>query len=173
MVVNYVKLSETAHEPTRGSIYAAGLDLYASEDTYVRRGETAKVHTGIAVELPAETFGAIYARSGLATKQGLRPANCVGVIDADYRGEIIVALHNDSNETREIHAGDRIAQLVVQPYIVPIMNEVDRLSETQRDSGGFGSTGTSSVSDAVSSEYDCYEQLSMFNYINEKENEDA
>ena len=173
MVVNYVKLSSAAHEPTRGSIYAAGLDLYASEYAAIPSGKTVMVHTGIAVELPAETFGGIYARSGLATKQGLRPANCVGVIDADYRGEIIVALHNDSDEIRLVREGDRVAQLIVQPYIIPIMNEVDKLCETKRGDGGFGSTGTSSVSDVASTEYDCFEQLSMFDYINEKENADA
>ncbi|MBP5462740.1 MAG: dUTP diphosphatase [Lachnospiraceae bacterium] len=158
MVVNYVKLTEAAHEPTRGSLYAAGLDLYASEVASIYPGETAKVHTGIAIELPAETFGAIYARSGIATKQGLRPANCVGVIDADYRGEIIVALHNDSNQTRVINPGERIAQLVVQPYLTAVLNEVDHLSETVRGSGGFGSTGESfSQSDTYNIEYATYD----------------
>lgn len=140
MIVKFVKLTDTAHEPTRGSEYSAGLDLYASEPAHIPAGATVKVHTGIAIELPPETFGGIYARSGLATKQGLRPANCVGVIDSDYRGEIIVALHNDSINAQYINAGDRIAQLIVQPYITAVLNEVDHLSETKRGAGGFGST---------------------------------
>lgn len=140
MVINFVKLTDAAHEPTRGSICSAGLDLYASESATIYPGETVKVHTGIAIELPAETFGGIYARSGLATKHGLRPANCVGVIDSDYRGEIIVALHNDSANAQNINAGDRIAQLIIQPYIAAVMKKVDHLSETRRGAGGFGST---------------------------------
>ena len=163
MVINFVKLSENAHEPTRGSMYSAGLDLYASEPAMIHPGETVKIHTGIAVELPAETFGGIFARSGLATKQGLRPANCVGVIDADYRGEIIVALHNDSDEERQIQAGDRIAQLVVMPFIAAIMNEVDGLSETKRGAGGFGSTGTRTEAESRG-EYS-YEQMSFEDYL--------
>jgi dUTP pyrophosphatase len=127
--------------PTRGSNMAAGLDLYAHDPATIKPGETVKIDTGISIELPACTFGAIFARSGLATKQGLRPANCVGVVDADYRGAVIVALHNDSNETREIAKGDRIAQLVIIPYIIPHITE-DKLNNTERGDGGFGSTGT-------------------------------
>lgn len=127
--------------PTRGSNMAAGLDLYAHNSATIKPGETVKIDTGISLELPACTFGAIFARSGLATKQGLRPANCVGVLDADYRGPAIVALYNDSSETREVAKGDRIAQLVIIPYIVPNIIE-DKLSETERGEQGFGSTGT-------------------------------
>lgn len=141
MKVNYKKLDKNAIEPTYGSEYAAGLDLYAAEDNYIDPGETIKIGTGIAVEIPRGCFGAIYARSGLATKQGLRPANCVGVVDSDYRGEIVVALHNDSTGFREIHKGGRIAQLIIQPFVVAQLNEVDDLSDTKRGAGGFGSTG--------------------------------
>ena len=94
------------------------------------------------MEIPEGYFGAIFARSGLATKQGLRPANCVGVVDADYRGEVIVALHNDTAEAREIAAGERIAQIVIMPYLSVEFTEVDNLSSTARGEGGFGSTGT-------------------------------
>lgn len=94
------------------------------------------------MEIPEGYFGAIFARSGLATKQGLRPANCVGVVDADYRGEIIVALHNDTAETREIAVGERIAQIVIMPYLSVEFTEVYNLSSTERGEGGFGSTGT-------------------------------
>lgn len=100
-----------------------------------------KVNTGIAVEIPKGYFGAVFARSGLATKQGLRPANCVGVIDADYRGDVMVALYNDSTEPREVQVGDRIAQLVIIPYISPDLEVVSELSDTNRGDGGFGSTG--------------------------------
>ena len=141
--MNYKKLNEFAKEPTRGSEYAAGYDLYAATDTeiMIQPHETVKVGTGLAMEIPEGTFGAIFARSGLATKQGLRPANCVGVVDADYRGEVIVAVHNDSNETQTIQAGDRIAQLVIMPFTPITFEEVNELSETIRGEGGFGSTG--------------------------------
>lgn len=137
------KLSEKATLPTRGSEYAAGYDLYAclDEDAVIAPGKTAKIGTGISVAVPEGYFGAIFARSGLATKQGLRPANCVGVADSDYRGEYIVALHNDSDEPRTVSNGDRIAQLVVMPFLSCEFEETDELSETQRGSGGFGSTG--------------------------------
>ena len=101
---------------------------------------TVKVGTGIKVELPEGTFGAIFARSGLATREGIRPANCVGVCDSDYRGEYIVALHNDSDSVVKIKHGDRIAQLVVMPFI-PVEFEEGELSTTDRGAGGFGSTG--------------------------------
>lgn len=161
------KLNEDAVIPTQGSEYAAGYDLYANKvSEYTTRstitihaGETVKVGTGIAVEIPEGYFGAVFARSGLATKQGLRPANCVGVIDSDYRGEIIVAVHNDSNTDRTVSNGDRIAQLVIMPYLAVNFVEVDDLSDTVRGDGGFGSTGVSSVSESVS-----YEQLSLFDY---------
>lgn len=139
-----VKRFEDSIIPTRGSASAAGLDLYAHDQATIKPGETVKIDTGISIELPAGTFGAIFARSGLATKQGLRPANCVGVVDADYRGPVIVALHNDSNETREIAKGDRIAQLVIIPYCIvgfEITDKVEDMSDTERGDGGFGSTG--------------------------------
>ena len=137
--------------PTRGSNHAAGYDLYAedvrdADDSAhhvieIMPGKTLKVGTGIAVELPKETFGAIYARSGLGIKHGIVPANCVGIIDEDYRGEIVVALHNHSDKPFVFKFGDRIAQLVIQPYIAADINVVDELSDTERGNGGFGSTG--------------------------------
>ena len=137
------KLNDLAIIPTRGSEYSAGMDLHAaiSESIYISPHETIKIPTGLAMELPKGTFGAIFARSGLATKQGIRPANCVGVCDSDYRGEYIVALHNDSNISCTINPGERIAQLVVLPYIPIEFKEVDKLSDTERGLGGFGSTG--------------------------------
>lgn len=144
MNINFKKLSVLATVPTRGSVSAAGYDLYAAS-TYnieIPRGETVKIGTGIAVEIPEGYFGAIFARSGLATKKGLRPANAVGVIDSDYRGELIVALHNDSNMTQYVDAGERIAQLVILPYLNVDFNEVDELNSTDRGEGGFGSTGS-------------------------------
>lgn len=136
-------LNEFAQMPTRGSAYAAGFDLYAATnyDVSIMPHATEKIPIGIAMAIPEGYFGAIYARSGLATKQGLRPANCVGVIDSDYRGEVIVALHNDTNDIRNIKAGDRIAQLIIQPCPDVSLNPVDELKNTDRGSGGFGSTG--------------------------------
>lgn len=141
--VKYMKLNKFAKEPTRGSAEAAGYDLYAATDSKceIQPHQTVKIGTGLSIELPSGTFGAIFARSGLATKQGLRPANCVGVVDSDYRGEVIVAIHNDTNDTQAIQAGDRIAQLVVLPYTSVDFDEVEKLSETDRGEGGFGSTG--------------------------------
>lgn len=129
--------------PTKGSKYAAGYDLYAATDydITIPPHQTIKIDTGISIELPQNTFGAIYPRSGLATKQGLRPANCVGVIDEDYRGPVIVALHNDTNEYQIVPAHSRIAQLIISPYITETFNVVDKLSDTDRGDGGFGSTG--------------------------------
>lgn len=137
------KLTDTAKTPTRGSEYAAGYDLHADvkEDVQIKPHETAKIGTGLAMEIPDGYFGAIFARSGLAAKEGLRPANCVGVCDSDYRGEYIVAIHNDSEETRTITAGERIAQLVVMPYLPVTFDEVAELTDTNRGEGGFGSTG--------------------------------
>lgn len=134
------KLNTDAKVPTRGSEEAAGYDLYSNSDVEIRPEGTIKVNTGIAMEIPKGYFGAIYARSGLATKEGLRPANCVGVIDSDYRGEIIVALHNDSNIVRVVEKGERIAQIVIMPYLSIEFEEVDNLDETKRGNGGFGST---------------------------------
>lgn len=137
------KLTDTAKTPTRGSEYAAGYDLYADvkENVQIKPHETVKIGTGLAMEIPDGYFGAIFARSGLAAKEGLRPANCVGVCDSDYRGEYIVAIHNDSEETRTITAGERIAQLVVMPYLPVTFDEVSELTDTNRGEGGFGSTG--------------------------------
>lgn len=137
-------LAENAVVPTVGSQNAAGLDLYAyieEGDITVKPFTTVKIRTGIAVEIPDGHFGGVYARSGLATKQGLRPSNCVGVIDSDYRGEVMVALYNDSNKPRKVVNGDRIAQLIIQPYLNAEIDIVDELSETDRGNGGFGSTG--------------------------------
>lgn len=137
------KLTDTAKTPTRGSEHAAGYDMYADvkEDVQIKPHETVKIGTGLAMEIPDGYFGAIFARSGLATKEGLRPANCVGVCDSDYRGEYIVAIHNDSEETRTITAGERIVQLVVMPYLPVTFDEVAELTDTNRGEGGFGSTG--------------------------------
>lgn len=137
------KLSDLAIIPERGSEYSAGVDLHAaiSESIYISPHETIKIPTGLAMELPEGTFGAIFARSGLATKEGLRPSNCTGVCDSDYRGEYIVALHNDSSMSRLINPGERIAQLVLLPYIPIEFKEVDKLSDTDRGFNGFGSTG--------------------------------
>ncbi len=143
MKIQVKKLREGATLPTRGSEKAAGYDLYAclDEDVSIAPGETVKVGTGLSIAVPDGYFGAIFARSGLATKEGLRPANCVGVADSDYRGEYIVALHNDSGATRTVTNGERIAQLVVLPFLSVEFEEADALDETERGAGGFGSTG--------------------------------
>ena len=141
--IKFKKLTPTAQVPTRGSKYAAGYDLSADigSNVIIAPHTTIKIGTGLAVELPENTFGAVYARSGIASKEGLRPANCTGVVDCDYRGEIIVALHNDSDVMRIVEPGERIAQLVVQPYVSVEFEEVETLSTTVRGEGGFGSTG--------------------------------
>ena len=143
MVIQLKKLKENALLPTRGSEHAAGYDLYAclEEDVLVAPGQTVKIGTGLAVAVPEGFFGAVFARSGLASKEGLRPANCVGVCDSDYRGEYIIALHNDSGMTRTVRHGDRIAQLVILPFLPAEFEESDSLPETARGAGGFGSTG--------------------------------
>lgn len=137
------KLDEKAIIPSYGSAFAAGADLYAcmEEDVIVHAGQTVFIHTGIAMEIPIGYAGFIYARSGLATKRGLAPANKVGVIDSDYRGEIIVALYNHSDREITIGNGERIAQIVIAPYITAAFEEVETLSDTIRGTGGFGSTG--------------------------------
>jgi dUTP pyrophosphatase len=142
--MNIKLLTDTAKLPTRGSEYAAGADLYAdiSDIVDIAPHSTVKISTGIAIELPENTFGAIFARSGLATKKGLAPANKVGVIDEDYRGTIIVALHNDTDEMMSIEPGERIAQLVVIPYVPIDFTIVDELNDTERGSNGFGSSGS-------------------------------
>lgn len=141
--VKIKKLSENAVTPTYGSEYSAGADLYACLDSEViiEAGSTYVVKTGIAMEIPEGYAGLIYARSGLATKRGLAPANKTGVVDSDYRGEIMVALHNHSKEAQSIAPGERIAQLVITPFLTADFTETGELSDTQRGSGGFGSTG--------------------------------
>lgn len=137
------KLNKKAIIPTKGSVGAAGMDLYACVDSpvLIMPHSTVKIGTGLAIELPNGYFGAIAARSGLATKRGLRPSNCLGVVDSDYRGEVIVALHNDTDEPQTIEVMERIAQLIVMPYLSFELNEVEELSDTDRGKGGFGSTG--------------------------------
>lgn len=136
-------LTPKAKMPTRGSEYAAGYDLYAATEEEIRipPHTTEKIGTGLAFALPDNTFAAIFARSGLATKQGLRPANCVGICDSDYRGEYIVALHNDTDYTKVIAPHERIAQMVLMPYYSMSFIEVDELDETKRGAGGFGDSG--------------------------------
>ena len=141
--VKCVKLRENAVIPSYESLGAAGCDLSAAIDSniMVAPHQTVKIPTGLAMELPDGVFGAVYARSGIATKEGLAPANKVGVIDWDYRGEIMVSLHNHSDEYRIVEPGQRIAQLIIQPYIRAIYKEAEMLNSTDRGAGGFGSTG--------------------------------
>ena len=143
MKLKIKRLNDLAKIPTRGSEYAAGYDLYAATNYNIEIDphKTVKIGTGLVIELPEGTFGAIYARSGIATKRGLRPSNAVGVCDQDYRGEYIVALHNDTDEKQVVEAGERIAQLVIQRYENVEFEEVDELSDTRRGDSGFGSTG--------------------------------
>lgn len=143
MKIQIKKLTETAILPERGSDYAAGYDLFADvkEQVELLPHQTAMIPTGLAMEIPEGYFGGIFARSGLASKEGLRPANCVGVVDADYRGEVKVALHNDGETVRVIAQGQKVAQLVVVPFLSVEFDEVDTLSDTVRGAGGFGSTG--------------------------------
>ena len=137
------KLREGALLPTYGTAQAAGADLYACLEAplTIAPGETAWVPTGLALEVPEGCAGLVYARSGLATKRGLAPANKDGVIDSDYRGEITVVLYNHGSEAQTISSGERIAQLIVTPVLTPAYTETDRLTETLRGTGGFGSTG--------------------------------
>ena len=141
--IHVKKLDDRAVIPTYGSEFAAGADLYACMDeaVTVAPGQTVMIHTGIAMEIPAGFAGLVYARSGLASKKGLAPANKVGVIDADYRGEIMVVIHNHGVSSQTVDPGERIAQLVIAPYIVGAFHQVDELSDTVRGEGGFGSTG--------------------------------
>ncbi|MCR5452070.1 MAG: dUTP diphosphatase [Lachnospiraceae bacterium] len=143
MIIEIKKLTETAMLPTRGSAFAAGYDLCAdiSSELNIAPGETKLIGTGLAAAIPTGYFGGIYARSGLSAKEGLRPANCVGVIDSDYRGEIKVALHNDSDKERTVVPGQRIAQLIIQAFEEVSFKETDTLSDTERGEGGYGSTG--------------------------------
>ena len=168
-MIKFKKLKPNATVPTQGSEYAAGYDLYAciDEPMTIQPHETVKIGTGIAITPPKvrclfdqpaltempnmyyhydietniNTFGAVFARSGLATKKGLRPANAVGVCDIDYTGEYIVALHNDTNIPQTVEPNERIAQLVFIPYVTDTWQEVDKLDETKRGDGGFGSSG--------------------------------
>ncbi len=138
------KLHENAVLPTYGSPYSAGADLYAllDEATTIMPNETKLVRTGLSMEIPEGYAGLIYARSGLASKRGLAPANKVGVVDADYRGEVMVALHNHSGKPQTIEPCERIAQLVIAPFLKADFYQADALSDTVRGAGGFGSTGT-------------------------------
>ena len=144
MKINIKKLNDNAIVPTYGSEFAAGADLYAciDESITIAPGQTKLIKTGIAIELPIGYAAFIYARSGLASKRGLAPANKVGVVDCDYRGEVMVALHNHSTIEQAIEKGERIAQMVIAPYITAEFSVVDELSDTARGAGGFGSTGT-------------------------------
>lgn len=141
--INVKKMRENAQLPTFGSVDAAGADLYAclDEPVQIAPGKSAFIPTGLAMEIPKGYAGLIYARSGLACKRGLAPANKVGVIDSDYRGEFIVVLHNHGCETQVVDHGERIAQLVITPVLLTDYVEVDELTDTERSSGGFGSTG--------------------------------
>ena len=139
------KLFPEAKIPTYGCEYSAGADLYACTDgerEIIMPGETKLIHTGIAMEIPTGFVGLVFARSGMAVKRGTAPANKVGVIDSDYRGEIMVALHNHSHAESVIEDGERIAQIVIVPYLTAEFTEADALDETERGEGGFGSTGT-------------------------------
>jgi dUTP pyrophosphatase len=142
------KLYEDAVIPTRADNGSAGMDLYAyladndiADILVVPPHKTEMVSVGFAMEIPNGTYGAIFARSGLASKQGLRPANCVGVVDSTYRGEVFVALHNDSDEIKYIHHKDRIAQMIIMEYPTVEITETDVLSDTDRGANGFGSSG--------------------------------
>ena len=144
MQMNFKKLTDTAVTPTYGTNNSAGMDMYAEipeGSVTVKAGETSFIGTGIATAIPEGYVGLLFARSGLACKSGLAPANKVGVIDADYRGEIKVALHNHTQEDKTVNNHDRIAQLAIIPYLKVELNEVDDLEATDRGEGGFGSTG--------------------------------
>lgn len=143
MKVKIKKLTDKAIIPTYGSLGSAGGDLYSAENSpiIIAPNQTVLIGTGLAVEIPDGYVGLVYARSGLATKSGLAPANKVGVIDSDYRGEIKVALHNHSTEVRTVGVGERIAQMVIAPYLRVEYEEVEDLTDTTRGAGGFGSTG--------------------------------
>ena len=141
--VKITKLDKNARLPHYGSEFSAGADLYAlaDEDITIEAGETKLIHTGLAMEIPVGYAGLIYARSGLASKKGLAPDNKVGVVDSDYRGEVMVALHNHSAEAQTIEPYERIAQLVIAPFLKVDFTEADALTDTERGAGGFGSTG--------------------------------
>lgn len=144
MKVKFIKLKENAIVPAYGTEYSAGADLYAlpDGDITVGPGQTVLIHTGIAMQIPEGYGGFIFARSGIATKRGLAPANKVGVVDSDYRGEIMVSLYNHSPQTQTIASGERVAQMVIMPYLKAEFTESEALDDTLRATGGFGSTGT-------------------------------
>lgn len=144
MKVNVKKLNENATLPVYSTEFSAGADLYGllEEPVTIKKGETKLIKTGLAMEIPVGYVGLIYARSGLATKKGLAPANKVGVIDSDYRGEIMVALYNQSDCDQVVENGERIAQLVIAPFIQADFDTKEELNDTVRGTGGFGSTGT-------------------------------
>ena len=142
MIAKFVKLKDDARIPTQGSKKAAGFDVYANASAVIYPGSTKLIPTGLAIQPPEGFCAKVYARSGLAAKRGLRPANCVGVCDEDYTGEYMVALHNDSDTPQSIEVGERIAQLMFEPYYSVDFVEVDELDKTERGAGGFGSTGT-------------------------------
>lgn len=144
MKVCIKKVSEKAVMPTYGSEFSAGADLYAclEEAVTIKAGETYMIPTGLAMEIPEGYVGLVYARSGLALKRGLAPANKVGVVDADYRGEVFIALHNHSQNTAVVEPLERIAQLVIAPFLKVEYEETEELSNTVRGMGGFGSTGS-------------------------------
>ncbi len=143
-IVKFLKLNENAIVPSYGTPFAAGADLYAllDEDVKIEAGETIIIHTGIAMQIPDGYAGFVFARSGIATKRGLAPANKVGVIDSDYRGEIMIPIHNHSDKTQEIAVGERVAQMIIMPYLTAKFVESESLEETVRATSGFGSTGT-------------------------------
>lgn len=142
MGLKYKLLTETAKRPTKGTERSAGWDLYADcEPCEIKPRETVKIGVGFACAIPNGYFGGIYSRSSVAAKKGLRIASGTGVIDSDYRGEIIVPLHNDSNKIQTVYRGDRIAQMIIQPYYTGDLEPVETLDETERGAGGFGSTG--------------------------------
>lgn len=142
MKVLFKKLTDKAIKPTYGTQFSAGADLYSVEEKVIGVGQTVVVKTGIAVQIPEGYVGLVYARSGLATKRGLAPANKVGVIDSDYRGEVMVALYNQSGTEQKIDEGERIAQMVITPYLACEYEQAEELDDTARGTGGFGSTGT-------------------------------
>lgn len=145
----FTKLNDDAVEPIKATPGSAGFDLCANKDVTIEPNKTVMVGTGISVEIPVGYFGGLFARSGLATKRGIRLANSVGVIDSDYRGEVIVALHNDSDIEQTISNGERIAQLIIIPYLNCSAKQANTLSETERGSNGFGSTGKMGVKEHV------------------------
>lgn len=139
--IKFKKLQPDAITPTRGSEFSAGWDLYTVGEYEIAPGRMVKIKTGLAFEIPVDSFGGIFPRSGCATKQGLRLANCVGVVDADYRGEVMVPLYNDSDEVQYVHDGNRIAQMIIMPYESVGLIEADELDDTERGDEGFGHSG--------------------------------